>query len=101
MAPRVATALARRISAARAAEFVTSGMWLDYGAVLGQPDVFDNALAERTAELRNVKIRSCLSIRPRAVLEADPEGEHFSGSTCTSPATTGRSTTPAAHTICR
>ena len=77
MAPRVAAAPARTISAAQAAEFVTSGMWLDYGAVLGQPDVFDNALAERTAELRNVKIRACLSTRPRAVLEADPEGEHF------------------------
>ena len=77
MAPRVAAAPARTISAARASEFVTSGMWLDYGAVLGQPDVFDKALAERTAELSNVKIRACLSTRPRAVLEADPEGEHF------------------------
>ena len=24
-----------------------------------------------------MKIRACLSMRPRAVLEADPEGEHF------------------------
>jgi acyl-CoA hydrolase len=52
-------------------------MWLDYGAVLAQPDAFDRALAGRTAELRDVKIRACLSTRPRAVLEADPEGEHF------------------------
>ena len=52
-------------------------MWLDYGTSLCQPDVFDKALAARTAELFDVKIRSCLSMRPRAVLEADPNGEHF------------------------
>jgi acyl-CoA hydrolase len=52
-------------------------MWLDYGGTLCQPDVFDKALAARAGELFNVKIRSCLSMRPRAVLEADPDGEHF------------------------
>jgi acyl-CoA hydrolase len=65
------------ISPERAASLVTSGMWLDYGAALCQPDVFDQALAVRKGELTNVKIRSCLSMRPRAVIEADPEGEHF------------------------
>ena len=77
MTSRVAAAAARRISAEEAAGFVQSGMWLDYGAGLCQPDVFDKALAARKDALRNVKIRSCLSTRPRAVLEADPEGEHF------------------------
>jgi acyl-CoA hydrolase len=52
-------------------------MWLDYGSALAQPDVFDQALAERKEELENVKIRSCLSMRPRAVLEHGPEGKHF------------------------
>ena len=52
-------------------------MWLDYGTALCQPDVFDRALAARRDELSNVKIRSCLTMRPRAVLEADPDGEHF------------------------
>ncbi len=63
-----------------------SGMWLDYGASLSQPDVFDRALAARKDDLRAVKIRACLTTRPRAVLEADPEGGtffwvnlHFSG----------------------
>ena len=74
---RIARAPAREISAEDAAGLVTSGMWLDYGTGLSQPDVFDQALAARKADLRNVKIRSCLSMRPRAVLEADPEGEHF------------------------
>ena len=74
---RVAAATARRISGAEAVGLVRSGMWLDYGTALCQPDVFDRALAARCAELSNVKIRSCLTMRPRAVLEADPRGEHF------------------------
>jgi acyl-CoA hydrolase len=52
-------------------------MWLDYGGALSQPDAFDKALAARRDALDNVKIRSTLSLRPRAVLEADPEGKHF------------------------
>ena len=52
-------------------------MWLDYGNALCQPDVFDKALAARKAALANVKIRSCLSLRPRAVLECDAAGQHF------------------------
>lgn len=67
----------RRITAAEAAALVKSGDWLDYGAITAQPDAFDAALAARAAELRGVGIRNCLSVRPRAVLEADPMGEHF------------------------
>jgi len=52
-------------------------MWLDYGVALCQPDVFDKALAERRDSLQNVKIRSCLTMKPRAVLEGDPEAKHF------------------------
>ncbi len=65
------------ISAEQAATLVKSGMWLDYGASNCQPDVFDKALAARKDGLENVKIRSCLSMRPRAVIEEDPEGKHF------------------------
>jgi acyl-CoA hydrolase len=65
------------ISPDQAAGLVKSGMWLDYGAALCQPDVFDKALAARTDALDNVKIRSCLSMRPRAVIEDDPEGKRF------------------------
>ena len=77
---------ARKITAAEAAKLVKSGDWVDYGAVVGQPDAFDRALAARKSELRDVQIRGCLSMRPRAVLEADPQREifhwydwHFSG----------------------
>jgi acyl-CoA hydrolase len=67
---------ARRISAEEAAALVRPGMWLDYGASIGQPDAFDEALALRIGPLTNVRFRSVLTTRPRAVLEADPDGNH-------------------------
>ncbi len=77
MSKRIARAPAQTISAERAAAFVKSGMWLDYGSGLGQPDVFDQALVARWEALENVKIRSCLSMRPRAVAECDSGGNRF------------------------
>ena len=77
MRMRTAANKARVLTADEAARFVSSGMWLDYGITLCQPDMFDNALAARRDELRDVKIRSCISLRPRAVLECDPKGNHF------------------------
>ncbi len=74
---RSSASKAKQITAREAASFVRSGMWIDYGAMLSQPDAFDAALALRRDELQGVKIRSCMSMSPRAVLEADPDGEHF------------------------
>jgi acyl-CoA hydrolase len=74
---RPARTRAQRISAEDAAALVRSGDWVEYGAGMGQPDVFDSALAERVDELQDVKIRACLTLRPRAVLEADPGRDHF------------------------
>jgi acyl-CoA hydrolase len=71
--PKSATA----ISAAEAARLVRSDDWVDYGFGLAQPDEFDRALAQRAHELHHVRIRSALTMRPRAVLEADPQGRHF------------------------
>lgn len=77
---------AQRVGADQAAAVVESGMLLDYCTSFNQPDVFDAALGRRMGDLRNLRIRACLSLRPRAVLEADPRGErvrwynlHFSG----------------------
>jgi acyl-CoA hydrolase len=64
------------ISAEEAAALVTSGMWLDYGPVLCQPVAFDRALGQRIAELEKVKIRSCISMGARQVMEQDPEALH-------------------------
>ncbi len=77
MLKRKAAHPARHITAAEAALMVKSGMWIDYGATVCQPDVFDHALAERKHDLKGVKIRACLATRPRAVLEQDPHGKHF------------------------
>jgi acyl-CoA hydrolase len=74
---RTAAAPAQTMSATQAAALVQSNMWLDYGLSTGQPDVFDQALAARIHEVTNVKLRNCLSLRPRAVLEADPHAEHI------------------------
>jgi acyl-CoA hydrolase len=67
----------KQISAAEAAALVKPGDWVDYGFGMGQPDLFDQALAARASDLQGVKIRSALTLRPRAVLEVDPEGESF------------------------
>jgi len=68
---------ATRISVADAAGLVGSGMWVDWGFGMGQPDAFDVALAARAKDLSNVKIRACLTMKRRAVLEADPNGDHI------------------------
>lgn len=68
---------ARLITPAEAAGLVRSGDWVDYGAALGQPTAFDRALAARRSELRDVKIRSCLSTCPQQVVESDAECRHF------------------------
>jgi len=67
----------KQITPGAAAALVKPGDWVDYGFGLGQPDLFDRALAVRARELHGVKIRAALSLRPRAVLEADATGEHF------------------------
>jgi len=68
---------AKTISADAAAALVKPGNWVDYGIALGQPDLFDQALARRKDELHDVRIRACVTMTPRAVLDADPTGEHF------------------------
>jgi acyl-CoA hydrolase len=77
MTLRTAKTTAKRTSAAEAAGLVRSGMWLDFGVSLGQPEAFDVALAARAGELADVSIRSCVSPKPHAFRQADPEGRHF------------------------
>lgn len=69
----------KTVSAAAAANIVQSGWSVDYGASLNQPDVFDAALADRKLQLKDVRIRSILTMKPRKVLEVDPEQCHFHG----------------------
>ena len=67
----------KKISAEDAAARVKSGDWVEYGFGLGQPDVFDRALADRASKLERVKIRGCLAMRSRAAVEADPDERHL------------------------
>ena len=66
----------KQVSAEQAAAEVKSGDWVEYGFGLGQPDLFDRALAGRVAKLERVKVRGCLALRPRAAIEADPDARH-------------------------
>src|SRR5690242_14681967 len=67
----------KTVCAEQAAAVVKSGDWLDYGFGVGQPDLFDQALAARITRLSDVKLRGCLALRPRAVIEADPDYRHI------------------------
>ncbi|TBR10986.1 MAG: 4-hydroxybutyrate CoA-transferase [Rugosibacter sp.] len=69
----------KTVTAAVVANIVQSGWSVDYGASLNQPDMFDAALAERKLQLEDVRIRSILTMKPRRVLEVDPEQQHFHG----------------------
>ena len=61
-----------------AAQAVRSGDWVDYGFGAGFPELMDKALAARKDELRDVKIRGGLVIRPRIeAVECDPEQRAF------------------------
>lgn len=64
-------------TAAEVAATVRSGDQVDYGMGLNQPDVFDQALADRKEQLENVQVTTLLSVSPRQVLEVDPQGKHF------------------------
>jgi len=62
---------------AAAAAVVESGQWIDYGFGLAQPDLFDQALAQRGPELCDIKIRAALTLSPRTTYDVDPHGRHF------------------------
>ena len=60
----------KTISAEEAAGLVRSGMWLDYGGTLSQPDVFDKALAARIGIGRapaHQRHRRAIAVRARGL----------------------------------
>ena len=56
------------VSAQEAVKLVESGDWVDYGWCTGTPDLLDKALAERTDELTDVKLRGGILFKVPAVL---------------------------------
>ena len=65
------------ISPKKAASFVESGDWLDYGWGVAHSQDFDQALAERMEELYDVKVRGGVEMWIPEILKKDPKGEHF------------------------
>ncbi len=60
-----------------AVKCIKSGDWIDYSVAIGFPQLLDEALAKRTEELTDVKIRGNLIFGPIKTVEADPNREHF------------------------
>ena len=65
------------VSADEAVKIIKSGDWADYGWCTGTPDALDKALAKRTDELKDVKLRGGILLKPLAVFEREDAGEHF------------------------
>lgn len=66
------------VSADEAVKLIKSGDWVDYGWCNGTADILDKALAKRTDELWDVKLRGGILLKPLAVFERVDAGEHFS-----------------------
>ena len=65
------------VSADEAVKIIKSGDWVDSGWCTGTPDALDKALAKRTDELKDVKLRGGILLKPLAVFEREDAGEHF------------------------
>lgn len=64
-------------TAEEAVKVVKSGDWVDYGWCTGTPDALDKALAARTDELADIKVRGGILIKKPAIFEREDAGEHF------------------------
>ena len=60
-----------------AVKVVKDGDWVDYSQTCSFPFLLDAALAARKEELKDVKVRNAISMRPVQVVEQDPEQKAF------------------------
>ncbi|MEA1960709.1 MAG: acetyl-CoA hydrolase/transferase C-terminal domain-containing protein [Bacillota bacterium] len=65
------------VTADEAVKVVQSGDWVDYGDYVTTNEELDAALARRKDELKSVKVRGCTQLTQPAVVQVDPEQEHF------------------------
>ena len=65
------------VTADEAVKVIKSGDWVDYGWCNGTVDALDKALAKRTDELKDVKLRGGILLKQPAVFEREDAGEHF------------------------
>ncbi len=65
------------VSADEAVKLIKSGDWVDYGWCVNTVAALDKALAKRTDELSDVKLRGGVLLKPLAVFDREDAGEHF------------------------
>lgn len=65
------------VSADEAVKCVKSGDWVDYGWCTNTPEALDKALAKRTDELEDIKIRGGILFHKPAVFEREDAIDHF------------------------
>ena len=65
------------VTAEEAVKLVKDGDWVDYGQTCCFPEALDAALAARKEELRDIKVRGGIDMKPVQVVEQDPEQEAF------------------------
>ena len=68
---------AKLTTADEAVKVVKNSDWVDYGWCTATADALDKALAKRTDELKDVKIRGGIIFKVPAVFEREDAGEHF------------------------
>lgn len=64
-------------TAEEAVRLVKDGDWVDYSQTCSFPEALDEALAARVGELKDVKIRGAIAMKPVQVVERDPEQVSF------------------------
>lgn len=64
-------------SADEAVKVVKSGDWVDYGWCVNTAEELDKALAKRTDELTDVKVRGGILFHEPAIFAREDAGEHF------------------------
>ena len=65
------------VTADEAVKAVRSGDWIEFCWAASIASLLEEALARRTEELYDVNIRGAVLLKPLAILESDPKGEHF------------------------
>lgn len=65
------------VSAEDAVKIVKDGDWVDYSQTCSFPEALDAALAKRKGELKDVKVRNAISMKPIQIVEQDPEHVSF------------------------
>jgi len=60
-----------------AAKIIQDGDCVDFAQGCSFPRTFERALAERVGEVKDVQLRSAISVAPLQTVEKDPEGKSF------------------------